>query len=1119
MLIAVATVGGAIPAGATIITNREQLAAIANDLDGTYVLEADIDLAGIDWTPIGDTDTPFAGTFDGQGHILSNLVVNTAGDDYAGLFGSLIGTVQGVTLVNPVVSGGAYVGALAGEIGEDAHVSRCGVVGASVTASGECSGAFAGQICGGADVSESFAAGTVSSAGNSAGGFAGYVEEAFISDCYAVADVSGKRYAGSFAGKIVGPEDDTAIERCYAAGTASGTQDAGGFAGALEDEPGLTDCFAQDPDAATDGVTALDAAEMRAAANFAAFHATGRWTQDDGRTQPYFAWGLVDGKFILSGDDAITGRGAYDPGTNVLISCNSQDRIFIGWTGTATYADRINDSTTVLLDNHRTVAAELGTIVTDRAGLAAVADNLAGTYVLAADIDLAGMDWTPIGFTNANFTGKFYGNGHTISNLVVTNNPSISGRGLFGVTVGATIDGVTVYGTVAGTAFFSGGLVGNAIGTHIVNCHADCSVSSSSSYTGGLVGGISEGTTIVGCSAGGTVHAEGQYTGGLVGYCGGDRLVLRDSFSTADVTGIESTGGFVGYLNSGGLEISGCRADGFTGGRGKVGGFVGSVSSNTVATISGCVARGDVRSFASSYGGFVGEMLSRTATNFNCWSSGAIWGTGGDIGAFAGKCTKGTNINCAVSGAANGPRYFCGSNIAITGAVLSAAEVVARSVDANGDPWPDAPKRAKSASMTPISTVEELFAVTNDLAGSYVLTADIDLNGQSFEPIGTGSKAFSGEFYGQNHKIIGFDMTTTNLYAGFFGNIHGGRVNGVRLEGTVSYQDNPNISAVCLGGFAGEIQSKSLVDDCAFMGEIQTEGTRYVGGFVGYTEDAPLILRCCVGDTRMWNASSSQQYTGGFVGCHNNGFIKDCCALVDVSADHDAGGFAGYVATSARIATSWCSGQVKQDGSWIGAFVGHANGKGIVTNCYYDSSVNGDLAAHGTGAIYGSENYNGITPVDDMSITNNLPALDFVETWKINEGDETPYLRAVFTAYELWLKDAGLEVQTEPDKLENGIPAVVRYVFGIDPALGPADLPEPLIDVKIDANGKPYVKLPPLVNTEGATVTVLATEDLSDWSDAKLVPMVYDASDGTYKPADGESLPRLFFKWAISFDW
>ena len=48
-------------------------------------------------------------------------------------------------------------------------------------------------------------------------------------------------------------------------------------------------------------------------------------------------------------------------------------------------------------------------------------------------------------------------------------------------------------------------------------------------------------------------------------------------------------------------------------------------------------------------------------------------------------------------------------------------------------------------------------------------------------------------------------------------------------------------------------------------------------------------------------------------------------------------------------------------------------------------------------------------------------------------------------------------------------------------------------------------------------MTVLATEDLADWSDVKLVPMAYDASDGTYKPAVAERPPRLFFKWRISF--
>ena len=88
--------------------------------------------------------------------------------------------------------------------------------------------------------------------------------------------------------------------------------------------PVLTDCFAQNPAAATAGVTALDAAGMRTRANFAAFHATGKWTQTDGVTQPYFSWGLVDGKFLLSGDAAtVTGLGAYAPGAQAPISADT----------------------------------------------------------------------------------------------------------------------------------------------------------------------------------------------------------------------------------------------------------------------------------------------------------------------------------------------------------------------------------------------------------------------------------------------------------------------------------------------------------------------------------------------------------------------------------------------------------------------------------------------------------------------------------------------------------------------------------------------------------------------------------------------------------------------------
>ena len=67
-----------------------------DSMAGKYVaLDADLDLEGAVFTPIGTSNlTPFAGTFDGQGHTLLNLNIALEGTFYGGLFGYLTGTVE-----------------------------------------------------------------------------------------------------------------------------------------------------------------------------------------------------------------------------------------------------------------------------------------------------------------------------------------------------------------------------------------------------------------------------------------------------------------------------------------------------------------------------------------------------------------------------------------------------------------------------------------------------------------------------------------------------------------------------------------------------------------------------------------------------------------------------------------------------------------------------------------------------------------------------------------------------------------------------------------------------------------------------------------------------------------
>ena len=84
-------------------------------IDQTIVLANDIYLDGQEWTPIGTSANPFKGTFDGQGHIIKNLVVSGYNSN-AGLFGfTTDGEVKNLTVQDAKVSGRLNVGVVAGQ--------------------------------------------------------------------------------------------------------------------------------------------------------------------------------------------------------------------------------------------------------------------------------------------------------------------------------------------------------------------------------------------------------------------------------------------------------------------------------------------------------------------------------------------------------------------------------------------------------------------------------------------------------------------------------------------------------------------------------------------------------------------------------------------------------------------------------------------------------------------------------------------------------------------------------------------------------------------------------------------------------------------------------------------
>ncbi len=239
--------------------------------------------------------------------------------------------------------------------------------------------------------------------------------------------------------------------------------------------------------------------------------------------------------------------------------------------------------------------------------LAAVNDRLDASYVLTADLDLGGMEWTPIGsFVPSGeegeeveipdpayaFTGSFSGDGHTISNYVI-NQPEGMTLGLFGCIANASINNLTISyadvtgslmaGDVIGYAYCStidgvdleastitatttemsgegmyGGIVGAGMNSLITNCNAAAEiVLPDNTGNAGIVGGGLEMTSVRECTATGIIMA-GNNCYGLGGVSGCGFGSEEFAFCTADDVTITAgddcfwIGGITGY--TGGYE-------------------------------------------------------------------------------------------------------------------------------------------------------------------------------------------------------------------------------------------------------------------------------------------------------------------------------------------------------------------------------------------------------------------------------------------------------------------------------------------------------------------------------------------------------------------------------------
>ncbi|MDE5975460.1 MAG: hypothetical protein K2G69_02805 [Muribaculaceae bacterium] len=199
-------------------------------------------------------------------------------------------------------------------------------------------------------------------------------------------------------------------------------------------------------------------------------------------------------------------------------------------------------------------------------------NNMAGKIVkLDRDINLNNHNWTPIGNEKISFDGSFDGEGHTISNLSITQTDNASAAGLFGKAWGGssssfknlTIDGVNIHARPkSGTA-----PVGSLIGTVNVGLISGITVRNveikSYRQSGGVVGAVYG--NIENCEVENIVidmalnkEANGTYdngdkAGAIVGYDAEEGSNFNNNTAkNVKITGFRDLGGLFGmvYNNS-----------------------------------------------------------------------------------------------------------------------------------------------------------------------------------------------------------------------------------------------------------------------------------------------------------------------------------------------------------------------------------------------------------------------------------------------------------------------------------------------------------------------------------------------------------------------------------------
>jgi hypothetical protein len=573
------------------------------DYDKHFILTADIDLdpnlpgrkvfdkaviaPDINKDRSGFQGLYFTGVFNGNNHIISNLVI--IGEEYVGFFGLLdSGTIiQNLGLGKIEINGTNRVGGLAGI--NDGHIVA------------------------------SYSSGTVSGTGWAVGGLVGDNDGRITGSFY-----SGTVSGGDLVGGLVGTNWDRII-MSYSTGTVSGNYGIGGLAGEnfgsadfgsyARITTSYSNCMVNGTSNYIGGLVGCNSAYITASYSSGAVSGPDQAVGGLVGRRPFSRSGISRrGTTVTSFWDVQTSGQTTSSGGTGLNTAEMQEintYLYAGWdfvgesqNGTCDYWQISPDGYPEL--RFPVMPEGLGTteqpyLIKDALDLGTVWFQPAANYCLEASIDLSNVTWSlPV---VPRFDGNFDGNGFVISNFHIEGDRLVGLFGLLGDT--GKISNLRLEAVdVNGTDDYVGGLVGLNYGT-ITSSYTNGFVRGNNNYIGGLVGGHSG--TISDCSSSASVSnpGYGSRIGGLVGISYGN---ITTSYSVGSVFGISSIGGLVGS-NSGNITTSYSMSA--VSGETNIGGLAGSNWGSITTSYSTGSVKGD-----SEVGGLVGDGNSNVIGGF-----------------------------------------------------------------------------------------------------------------------------------------------------------------------------------------------------------------------------------------------------------------------------------------------------------------------------------------------------------------------------------------------------------------------------------------------------------------------------------------------------------------------